>query len=245
VVIAIIVILATMLVPTLSRIISHGYRASCANNVRELARACVVYAQDARVNRRGTAGALPSAGPTTANWWNLTNGNPASLWLLLDYRYASAGSFLCPEAEVRRDFGIPSLPNRSAAGRLPVNFAAGTYSYSYLSQVPFTEGTAPNVQNYSATAISEASAALVIVADANPRCTPGQSGIIMPNPQVNSLNHNRVGQNVGRLDISVLWITDVGVQAFGEDVYAASLPEGVTDDSDGMRRALNDAFLLP
>ena len=100
-------------------------------------------------------------------------------------------------------------------------------------------------------------ATLVIVADQNPRCDPGVNrlrsradllstasgkGRIAQKQAMNSWNHRRTGQNVGRLDGSVKWCDDPNSPSDDDEIYFGSLPN---DEKKGRRMNMNDVFLLP
>ncbi len=228
-VVAILVLLISILVPSLSRVRAYAYRAKCKSNLRELTRACITYANAGRFHRGTSAYALPSNGPSSGNWGDMSSGNPGALWLLVTTNIApNKDLFLCPHARVG---GILKAPAKDATG-----FTENTYSYSYLSQVPFEfDG-----KTYNSTSIGEqASISLPILADRNPRCTPGTRDIDTSQDGKNSTNHEREGQNVGRLDQSVTWNTSPEVD--GDDVYRPASGAG----DDGERKNPDDGFLIP
>lgn len=226
---AILILLISILVPSLGRARAYAYRSKCRTNLRELVRGCIAYAHEGRFHRGTIAYALPSNAPTSGNWGKMTDGNPAALWLLVTTRVASNKDlFLCPQAAVANDLKAP--PN-DATG-----FTGNTYSYSYLSQVYFDfDG-----KTYKATSIGElGSISLPILADRNPRCTPGEEDIDTGQDGKNSANHDGEGQNVGRLDGSVTWHSNPTID--GDDVYRPASGSG----TDGERKNPSDAFLIP
>ncbi len=226
VVIAIIGLLVTIIAPSVDAARILALRTRCASNMREVGRSCVAYGNDGRYHRGNLVSALPSNAPTTGNWGNMSAGNPGSLWLLLKFNYLSGNVMLCPEGKNRQ------VPKLSAPVAGDTAFTTSTYSYSYLSQVPTADG-------YSETSIEDAGSSLIVAADRNPRCTPGNTTIGSNNNE-NSKNHNSDGQNVARLDQSSKWITSPTDN--NDDIYAA---ESGGSDSQGKRKDISDSFLLP
>ncbi len=114
-------------------------------------------------------------------------------------------------------------------------------SYSYITMV-----------NYSQEPISSLSTDLVIVADQNIRCEFDTENIKsyqqvwedqdgdgeMDEDEVNSKNHNREGQNVGKLDGSSIWIERPN--ELDDDIYSSK-----GNESAGERGNKNDSFLIP
>jgi prepilin-type N-terminal cleavage/methylation domain-containing protein len=245
VVISVIGLLLAILVPTVARARALGWRATCASNLRDIARACQVYARDESWNRRNpdqaytTAqpyipSALPSVGPTTTNWSDSKNGNMGAMWLLatglkpgdattaIKNAWTSLGVFVCPEASSRLGRRAPKLTDGG--------FTVDTLSYGYLSQVPFVT----NGITYTGTSIYQAKPSLVVVADANPH-----AGSASDTPPQNSLNHSKEGQNIGKLDGSVAWATSNMVE--NDDIYA---PNATGNVGSGQRGDIDDSLIL-
>jgi len=214
-VIAIIVILMSILLPSLRQMQILAWRSTCLNNVREIAKACSAYANADNMNRGRTPDALPSAGPTTGT------ENPESLFLVIKYEFASRGIFLCPHARTRQGLAEPGADD--------TEFTSGTYSYSYMSQVTTGDG-------YTETLVSDNDLGNpAIVADKNPRYTFGstRSG----EDGKNSMNHDRDGQNVALVDGSGTWLIDTKLD--GDDIYQSEGGAG------GARNTLSDSFVCP
>ena len=223
VVILILGLLMAFLAPSLAAALKQGYRNSCRMNLHELARACRSYASDGTLHRGGTAYALPvTPGLNTTNWGSLTVGNTAALWQLIDHGFAGRSLFYCPEAGLHRGFDKPAVDENA--------FTATTSSYSYLSMV---------VVDYR-TVIGKDDSSLVILADQNPRCTPGVTGALAVNNNKNSANHGGDGQNVVDLDTSAKWIDSP--EGDGDDIYASSNP---AIENVGGRGSRNDVFVIP
>ncbi|MCE5278944.1 MAG: type II secretion system protein [Planctomycetaceae bacterium] len=225
VVLAILAVLIVILVPTVGILIRKSYQAKCASNIRQIGAACLEYARDPKMHRgrTGQPNALPiSATLTSANWGSLTDGNVAGLWVLIDKGFSPRGIFLCPEA------GSIRGKNEPAAGDSA--FTLATVSYSYLSQVAFPAK------------VTTDKSTLVIVGDANPRCTPGTTAI-GDNNSACSPNHNGKGQNVGRYDGSAVWLDGtVNEPTNDDDIYAAN-DDGT--EGQGKRGSADDSFLIP
>ena len=263
VVIGIIGLLVSILLPSLWRARSLAQRSACGNNIRDIVRGCLSYAQDGGWNRRDPASnytpdkpfisaALPSIGPTGANWGDLKFGNPGCLWLLLTGRYPADTTnsikqawtgmavVYCPEAAGPRGLRAPMLSD----GQM----VAETSSYGYLSQVPIDLAASGTVQHviYTGTSIHEAKAGLVIVADSNPHCTPGQNTWSNPascwnatENSYNSPNHRAEGQNAGKLDGSVRWSPTSTID--DDDIYT---PGAAGSTAEGRRSEINDSLIL-
>ena len=248
VVITIIALLVTLFLPAFNHARELARRTKCKKNVQGIAQACVAYMNDPAMHRRTTPGkAIPTVNPapTSANWYKASAGNPAALWLLVGHKFVGRESFLCPSAEVFREFRQPQASHWM--------FAKDTLSYSYLSQVKFTDGNT-NVINIATTnSYSRGLKApeLAIIADANPRCRVGTSGLDSSYVGRNSWNHMHAGQNVGFLDGHADWFatpTIPGTRPLRnsealDDIYQSC--GGGNQDSNGERGAINDAFLIP
>ena len=247
VVISIISLLAVIMLPAYNHMRELARRAVCKANVQGIARGCGAYMNDPAMHRRSNYGnALPTVGVTESNWYRATSGNPSALWLLVVYEFVGRDSFLCPSAEVFRDFRTPAAGDSS--------FRNGTLSYSYLSQVKFTDGNTNDIDITvtSSLSIGLKDAELAIIADANPRGRMGSSGLDSSYRGKNSLNHDGAGQNVAFLDGHADWFatpTIPGTMPLKnsplalDDIYQSCGSNN--DDSQGKRGALNDAFLIP
>jgi len=242
VVIAIIALLAVIAIPSFNRMMEIARRATCRNNVNQIAKACNTYVNDVGMHHNSKyKKALPtrrtsgSPNPATGTWGSTTVGNPACLWLLVKSKRVGRDSFLCPSAKISREHRAPS-PSASS-------FTSSTLSYSYLSQVAFNDSVSDtnNMEVTSALTDGLKSSELAICADQNPRCTVGSSSI-RRNDKHNSLNHSGVGQNVGFMDGHADWFSSPIV--YGDDIFAADTSHGGVD-ADGKRGTINDAYLIP
>jgi hypothetical protein len=224
-------------------------------NVQGIAQACRSYMTNSAMHRRSKYGhAMPTItpAPSATNWGSVSGGNPSVLWMLVSYRFLGADSFLCPSAEAFRGFSGPrgSDIRFSTAPRT-------TLSYSYLSQVKFTDGNTgvANIEVTSSLSAGLRAAELAIIADSNPRFKLGsetsQDGSQSGGNRENSLNHGRAGQNVGFLDGHAIW-TDTPTIKGTKPLNSSDNLDNIyrscgssSDDSSGKRGAINDAFLIP
>jgi len=222
-------------------------RAMCKRNLQGIAQACGVYMTDPAMHRRSSyRNAMPNVtpAPSQSNWGSTEAGNPSILWLLVEYKFVGRDSFLCPSAEVFRDFRTPDAGD--------TQFSADTLSYSYLSQVAFTDANT-NTEIEATSSLSDGlkDAELAIIADANPRCRPGSETFDNDFRGKNSLNHNQAGQNVAFLDGHADWFTTTTIPGT-KPLAGSNAPDDIyqscgsdAEDATGRRGALNDAFLIP
>jgi len=248
VVISIISLLAMIILPTADRARELARRTVCKKNLQGIAQACGVYMNNPAMHRRSNYGnAMPTVRNLTGSKWpSASSGNPSALWLLVAYKFVGRDSFLCPSAEVFRDFRTPAAGDSS--------FKHGTLSYSYLSQVEFTDGNTndTDIAVTSSLSVGLKDAELAIIADANPRSRIGSTALDSSYRGKNSLNHDGEGQNVAFLDGHADWFatpTIPGTMPLKnsplalDDIYQSCGSNN--DDSRGKRGALNDAFLIP
>ena len=221
VVVAIVGLLVGILVPSLYQARALAQRGSCGLNLREVGRACVTFANTTRFHRDGVRGALPrTEGLTSGNWGDLDDGNAAALWDLTDKDLIGVDVLLCPAAKAHLGLRAPKLEDNG--------FQPDTYSYSYLSQVGF------------ATPLQKAPGDLVLAADRNPRCTPGEPSIDESENGKNSRNHGREGQNVVTQNGDARWLDNTTKASGDDDIYQSG-----TDDSSGERENIEDSFVIP
>lgn len=226
VVISVIVLLVSIILPSVQKARGLSRRTACASNLRQIAGACVAYALNERFHRFTADEALPSNGPSADNWGDMEEGNAGSLWLLVEQGSLEPGVFLCPDARHNRAYRRPKVSDG--------HFEKGTLSYSYLSMVPCADGT-------TATTLTRSPSGLAILADQNPRCEHNQNSMDSDGDE-NSKNHAGQGQNVARIDQSVRPTEDPVAAGDGDDIYAAG--SGGSDD-EGQRANISDALLIP
>jgi len=251
VVISIIAILAMLIMPGVNYAQELARRTKCKSNAKNIAEACAIYMNTPRWHRKSNAGpGIPrefDPEVTTSNWASGVSGNPASLWLLVKYNLIGRDAFLCPSAEINRDFRAPTANADE--------FSSNTLSYSYLSQVEFTDNTSEAVANGNTNVVITSSmnpglkaSELAIVADSNPRSRVGRQSLSSEENGRNSRNHNRAGQNVAFLGGNADWFSTTTIPGTNplfngapDDIYRS---DGGSD-AQGKRGAINDAFLIP
>lgn len=219
VVIAILAILMGILLPSLGKMRELAWRSTCLSNVREIAKACITYANKENLNR-GLPYALPNTGGITGSNWG--EKNPESLFLVIKKGLISKQSFLCPHAKLRQELQEPDDSDSAT------NFAENTYSYSYMSQVP--------IVGYNETLITDEDlGSPALIADKNPRCTFGTSSENSGENGKNSKNHERRGQNIALVDGSGQWLHNTMLE--DDDIYRGG--------ASGARNSLSDSFVCP
>ena len=229
-IIAIIALLAALLTPSFGRALALARRRTCATNVRDIVRACAVYADALREHRGTTVQALPSSGPTDAV------GNRQCMWLLVQYDYASPKVFNCP---AMRDH----TPARKDAD--PPGFGRDNCSYSFISMVDRgSAGAAPVLT------MDNAPNAMVIVGDLNPRWVEAAGAFDTALNGKNSASHGRLrgvneGQNIGRLDGSATWTTSPAVVTGSNNDDWIYQPTSGAGGTSGQAEGAEDVFLIP
>lgn len=223
IVVSIIALLVTMLVPTLGRTLEIARRATCRTNMKEIVRACQMYANSeveqrkmstpASLHGRVTS-ALPSMSPVAGTWYSPQSGatigpsNRNCCWLLVRSRAASPALFICP-----------SLDGFKAADPNDNGFNAGTtktFGYGFISMVGRTF-SAQGKSVFGDQWTKNIYTGLVLVGDLNPRfynpddLNSLNSGTLLSPANPNSPAHLSPsdvpdGQNVGTWDGSSRWI---------------------------------------
>ena len=108
VVVGIIIVLMSILVPSINKARMLVMRGVCRANIRKIAEGCQAYAQGDI--GRGAGLGFPAVNVTAANWRNINNkhnSQPACLWLLVEYKFAARELFVCSEAETRFGWKAP------------------------------------------------------------------------------------------------------------------------------------------
>lgn len=245
-VILILGLLMALLGPSLAAALRQAYRGTCKTNLHELARGCISYAGEGTLHRGTTPFALPNSSSSsstdenTTNWGSLTEGNTAALWVLVKYGYAGTSLFYCPEAGLDRGFDEPAKDGIGYPDTgVRTEFTPTTISYSYISMVDFA---------YATTTVEDESS-LVILADQNPRCTLGVTGVqgspsfnMAPNLSENSLNHEGDGQVIARRGGSVDWIESP--TGDGDDIYGYAGTDPAIEN-EGRRQSRTDVIVIP
>jgi len=260
VVVGIIAILLGVLSPILLKAMFLARReAGCRANVRRIAGACYQYAFASR--RRFLPIGGPAAGfPDANNWGNMLNGNPACLWLLVKYDYCGRSTFLCPGAMNDRNWEAPPLDaNNFSATNFVATRGMSTLSYSYVSMCNMPSWSAKLTTKMTAEQLEPT---FVVLADQNPRCDPGVTKVYdyrdtdhndaidsanvlarLGSTVKNSLNHQRTGQNVGRVDGSAVWMLDPNAEG-GDDIFSSKSSGEANGQRDG-NSPTGDTFLIP
>ena len=249
VVVMIIMLLATILMPSLAGARIQMMRTKCGHNLKEIAKACLAYASDKTMNRLQDAAVFPSV-TTAANvgdWYKISEstaveGNTAAMWLLVKYKFIGGDYFLCPEAESRRGY--------EPIGKDDEHFKPKTFSYAYLAQA-YGEG---DERKYS-TGPDSIRGTMIILADDNPHISPisgVESGVAN---DANSQNHKGEGQNVADTTGAVNFVTspEVFVRVEGstnilDNIYLngdGSAGPARAATADGKIAAIDDIYLVP
>lgn len=256
VVVGIIAILATLLTPMLSKAIKMLQRkTACQANLAELVKGCNRYI----LSR--SAQMLPTNHPKPETWGDMKIGNPGCVWLLIRGDFCARKVFLCPEARSTFNWEAPSMDANNFKFDPALNVS--TLSYSYISMV---ESKAFGLNNWAKKmTLPNLDAAMVILADQNPRCEWGQTYLFdyrdlnhnrspgdpseaaevlrLKDRKRNTRNHDREGQNVGRIDGSVKWQTDPNDNN-GNDIYSSDSSEPQKGKRGGKTPG-EDPFLIP
>ncbi|HAU36987.1 MAG TPA: hypothetical protein DCX07_04650 [Phycisphaerales bacterium] len=225
VIVSILVLLVAILVPSLSNAMMLAQRAGCANNLREISRACTNYGTSPLYHRGSTPNSMPVATVDGTNWASFAaeTGNAACLWVLIKQNFVGTGSFLCPAA---------SSQGFSAPAQSTGYFTHTTLSYSYLSMVDI-----PGLDSWKKSNLTELGGGVVLAADRNPRCN-GTSTFDTSMDGKNSKNHKQTGQNCALIGGSVTWYEKTSVN--GDDIYISG--NGNTNPE---RKDLNDQLVIP
>ena len=249
-------------------------RTVCGFNVGAIAKACSLYAADDAKGRlpnifRIDLNNSKRNKPGFDKWGDVREGNPAALWLLVERDKGKRRAFLCPEALTERGWKEPP----EGADGFDVEMAPGgktaamsTISYSYITTTrneDWSEAQGDNMamERQMADMLTRRGVppTLVIIGDQNPRCTIGKTKMNMTRAQFNdaaegkdrkarqarnSLNHRRLGQNLGRTDGSVRWETGAFNADTEDNVYTSGV-DSEKDDRMGRRKDPQDTFLIP
>jgi len=205
-------------------------------------------------------------------WWNLYDpdesgparaGNPACLWLLVSEGHCPRKAFVCPQAKADRAWDEPSLEDKHFRVETDGSETTScTLSFSYISMVA-RDWRERNIEEediyvHRKMTLDTVPNTLVVVADQNPRCEPGlnvlrtkselQRGLSKEKDKrlaLNSPNHLQKGQNMARLDGSVVWSDEPNSPSYEDEIYFADENLPTADERLGRRLHMRDAFLLP
>jgi len=233
-VVGIIILLAAILTPGFGRALVLARRGKCAANIRDIVRACSVYADAQREHRGGTPRALPSTGPTN------TVDNRQCMWLLVRYDYTLPDTLIC--SAMRRQ--TPALSTDPVLKREHC-------SYSFISMVDRGSAGAPPVLT-----MDNAPRGMVIVGDLNPRWVEQTGSFDTALNGHNSASHGALasgneGQNIGKLDGSATWTTrpteppKLTSPDKDNPLYLFYQSTSPTGDTTGRAGGPEDVFLIP
>jgi prepilin-type N-terminal cleavage/methylation domain-containing protein/prepilin-type processing-associated H-X9-DG protein len=269
VLLAILVILASIFVPFLLRARETDRRVRCTDNLRAIQQALKMYAT-ANGNNMPRVIHEPSRSPTGYVAWTgrdssdaFTRGSnvrandvTASLWLLVRGGLVSPARFVCPSTDDEIDPGVPSSAYANFTG--PKHL-----SYSYASPFSAAPGYRLNTDLLKFD--------FAVVADKNPgtgggdRVTgPAYNAGAFALAKANSNNHGRAGQNVlyadGHVSFQPTPYCGVGEGAVRDNIYTALSATPLPDGSEPTLPAVagkgvvardigpawaGDSFLLP
>jgi prepilin-type N-terminal cleavage/methylation domain-containing protein/prepilin-type processing-associated H-X9-DG protein len=240
VVLAILVILASIFIPYMSKLRESDNRVRCANNLREIMQALhayasfkdkagvashdypsVVYDQAHNPNGYTAFTGADSPNPFAKDSTVHANDVTASLWLLVRYNLISPARFICPSTSNSADSS--SHPEQRS------NFTDGSHlSYSYAS--PFS--SAPGYKMNDSTHVAD----FALVADKNPGTRGKYNSVIGPAysaaplelARANSNNHRKVGQNVlyadGHVQFQTTPYCGIGQDVKRDNIFTALSP---------------------
>lgn len=264
--------LVAFLVPMLRAAKQRSYGLQCADHLRQIGQAMLIYmddnrgeyprtrASDAEVGKptwgTGAAAADPF-GPEGAKDDDVTAGP----FLLIRAKLVEPTVFVCPSTdEVADNFAAHA---RGALGRSNFTSVKRNLSYSFHNVYPDRRAAAANWEVYrSAPDARVALAQTAYAADKNPGLRgpvddPERDDVRKPAMEApsdvmrlgNSANHNKTGQNVLYFDGHVAW-TDNPLCGWGDDnifIRAATIAGGASDLADpfGSPVDIADSVLLP
>jgi lipoprotein-anchoring transpeptidase ErfK/SrfK len=199
----------------------------CASNIGQIGSAIQSYANEN--NQR-----LPTVGGHDLRWLpgqDRATSNSAALFKLVSGNYAPASLFACPAATGGRTFrvapGMTDFPD------------ATTIHYSYQHAIG-------HELSFNDPALAGVKAQMVILGDSTPLYRDG--GFDAQGAQqagtASSENHNRTGQNVLYLDMHVRWVKVPTAGVDGNNIYIA---EGIYNRyrGDETPNGPTDTFLMP
>lgn len=222
---AMVVLLASVLVPSLRQARTLSQQQACVARTGEIGTALTHYANQ-------NSGFLPALAARHAAWLDADTApvrmsNSRNLWKLVSGRYATPTLFQCPAGEVK---------NFAVASEMPDFPSQEFITYSYHDSVnsePINVGS-PTLRGVTSS--------MAILADRTPIFQDGRFNRDRLGCQ-NSPNHDSRGQSVLYLDSHAAWKDGGCVGVNGDNIW---LVQGVTDYIGIERPAQDtDSFLLP
>jgi len=229
VVIGIIVLLIAILLPALKAARERANRIKCASNLRQMGIALRIYAHD----NKGHFPRTPYKPRDSVTAWQTSPWGPpyndvtAPLCLLIRYRLLRPEVFLCPSGSYPVATVHDSYDHWNFDWALP---RISILQYSWAIPYPMCTGrfvSTPGMREYKPP--PDVPAGFAIAADASNSPHGGlyapasaSRAEIMP---MNSLNHDRQGQNVLYNDGHVSWCYDAFCGYGGDNIYYGNSPD--------------------
>ena len=230
VVVAIIALLVSILLPTLSRAKELTKRAICGTNLKGIGSSAFIYANDFNDCFPVAPAVMYTGGSTYDKWGGKTDGTwrttapttsddtvsvTASQWIFVREDYCGVNFFLCPSAKNKADDFKDSSGNQKSLDDLYDFMSRDNISYSF--QMPYGMYLVRGTSN----------SGIAYAADKNPffdDTNDTGSRVDDPDPAEddpsnNSNNHGKDGQNVLYIDTHVSWEESANVGISDDHIY--------------------------